>query len=207
MAMTLPEYLDWLDERSIRWPRPPEIRVRAGAHEKQMQLDERETRVKDLQGKLNTCSSNREFQALKEQIAADDQANSVLADEIYEALEKIDEQAAAVERCAAELEENQQHADQVKQRIDAERQKLEGELARVEGELERCEGQLPDDFRLEYARIAKSRGENTLAPVEGECCGGCFQTLTTQMLNDLFLSHPVFCKSCGCLLYVPESDG
>ncbi len=57
---------------------------------KQLQLREREARIKDLQVKLNTCSSNREYQALKEQIAADQQANSVLSDEILEALERID---------------------------------------------------------------------------------------------------------------------
>lgn len=26
MAKSLPDYLDWLDERGVRWPRPPEIR-------------------------------------------------------------------------------------------------------------------------------------------------------------------------------------
>ena len=64
--------------------------TRVLADGKQLQLREREGRIKDLQVKLNTCSSNREYQALKEQIAADQQANSVLSDEILDALERID---------------------------------------------------------------------------------------------------------------------
>ncbi len=64
--------------------------TRVSADGKQLQLREREQRIEDLQVKLNTCNSNREYQALKEQIAADQQANSVLSDEILEALEKID---------------------------------------------------------------------------------------------------------------------
>jgi len=47
-------------------------------------------------------------------------------------------------------------------------------------------------------------GEDSLAPVEGGCCGGCSQTLTVQMLNLLKLDKPVFCMSCGRLLYLPE---
>ena len=47
-------------------------------------------------------------------------------------------------------------------------------------------------------------GAEALAPVEGECCGGCSQTLTPQTINALRLDKPVFCKSCGRLLYLPE---
>ena len=58
--------------------------------EKQLQLKGREDRISDLKSKLNTATSNKEYQALKEQIAADEQANSVLSDEILEILERID---------------------------------------------------------------------------------------------------------------------
>ena len=44
----------------------------------------------------------------------------------------------------------------------------------------------------------------TLAQVEGEVCGHCYQKLTAQTMNELYLSRPMFCKSCGCLLYLPE---
>ena len=59
--------------------------------EKQLQLKSREDKIVDLQTKLNSAASNREFDLLKEQIAADKQANSVLSDEILEAMEAIDE--------------------------------------------------------------------------------------------------------------------
>jgi predicted nucleic acid-binding Zn-ribbon protein len=43
-----------------------------------------------------------------------------------------------------------------------------------------------------------------MAQVEGESCGGCYQNLTTNMINDLLMSRVVFCKVCGRLLYLPE---
>src|SRR5262245_63546971 len=59
--------------------------------EKQLQLKSREAKLVDLQAKLNMAQSNKEYQLLKDQMAADKQANSVLADEILEALEKIEQ--------------------------------------------------------------------------------------------------------------------
>ena len=55
--------------------------------------------------------------------------------------------------------------------------------------------------------MAKVRGEGALAQVDGEVCGACFQTLTAQMMNELYLSVPVFCKNCGALLYLAEGRG
>ncbi len=61
------------------------------ADRKQLQLREREARLVDLEVKLNQAKGNREYQSLKEQIAADTQANLVLSDEILETLESVDE--------------------------------------------------------------------------------------------------------------------
>ena len=71
-------------------------RAKVACDEKQLQLKQREDRIKDLQAKLNTASSNREYQALKEQIAADEQANSVLSDEILEDGGNIEDSRMAV---------------------------------------------------------------------------------------------------------------
>jgi len=172
---------------------------------KQLQLREREQRIKDLQVKLNTCNSNREYQALKEQIAADQQANSVLSDEILEALEKIDVLQAELTKTQADHDKAAEGLQAVRQETDHQQQRLQSELARVTQELTAAERALPGDFKTEYDRIARARGENTLAQVDGDVCSSCYHLLTTQTFNELLLSKPVFCKSCGALLYLPEN--
>ena len=178
--------------------------TRMSADSKQLQLRQREDRIKDLQAKLNGCSNNREFQALKEQIAADEQANSVLSDEILEALEKIDEQSASLTQ---QEEERQQVTDDLavlKARVEQQQADLTAELERVTNNLHQAETSLPAEIKSDYERIARSRGENTLAQVDGEVCSGCFQMLSPQTMNVLMLGRPVFCSSCGALLYLPE---
>ena len=137
-------------------------------------------------------------------MAADKQANSVLADEILEALEKIDQLQAAVKSADANLNKTKEELTNVRKRVSDQQQGLESELARVHGELTAAEDQLNGDFKDNYLRLSRSMGEDALAPVEGGCCGGCSQTLTAQTINLLKLDKPVFCKSCGRLIYLAE---
>ena len=178
--------------------------AKMASDEKQLQLKHREAKLVDLQAKLNMAQSNKEYQLLKDQMAADKQANSVLADEILEALDKIDHLQAAVKTAEASLVKGKDELTKARTRVNEQQQGLESELARVRGELDAAEGQIDGDFKDNYLRLSKSMGEDSLAPVEAECCGGCSQTLTTQTINLLKLDKPVFCKSCGRLLYLPE---
>lgn len=179
-------------------------KARIASDEKQLQLKSREARIDDLKAKLNIANSNKEFQTLKDQIAADQQANSVLEDEIFESLEKIDQLAETVKEAEAALAHASTEAGKVKSRVEGEQANLESELARVLAELKEAEVNLPSDFKADYDRVARVRGEDALAEVDGEVCGGCFQMLTPNMMNELYLAKPVFCKSCGALLYLTE---
>jgi len=173
---------------------------------KELSLQERENRILDVRAKLNACSSNKEYTAFVEQIAADDQANSVLSDEILELLDKATEDQNAVTSAEAEHNEANSQLEELSKKIQAERDGQETELGRVESDLRKSEEGLPAEVRQNYDRVAKAHGEEALAPLDGEVCGGCFQRVTPQMINELNLSQPVFCKSCGRLLYLSEDS-
>jgi predicted nucleic acid-binding Zn-ribbon protein len=180
------------------------LKTRMACDQRELTLREREGRIVDVKVRLNSCSTNREYQAFLEQIAADETANSVLSDEILELLDKLTELQEAAKLVQSQREKLIEDMQSVRQRVEKERGGLEMDLARLTGELAEVEGRLPADFRAVYQRLVKARGEEALAPLDGECCGGCFQTVTPQTFNDLMLSKPVFCKSCGCIMYLPE---
>jgi predicted nucleic acid-binding Zn-ribbon protein len=179
-------------------------RCRMLADDKELQLREREGHILDVRAKLNACSTNREYQALIEQIAADEQANSVLSDEILELFDKVSTLQAAVKEHEAALEKGKSDAAAIRQKIDGAKESLETDLARLSGELSELEVGLPAELKQDYARIVGTRGEDGMAPIEGESCGNCYQTINSQMLNELLMERMVFCKSCGCILYLPE---
>lgn len=178
--------------------------AKMASDEKQLQLKQREAKLKEYEAKLFAAQSNKEYQLLKDQIAADKQANSVLADEILEALDKLDQLQLASKTADSNLAKVKDELAKVVKRVADQLQGLETELARVTAELQAAEGLLDGDFKDNYLRLSRSMRDDALAPVEGECCGGCGHTVTAQTMNVLKLDKPVFCKSCGRLLYLPE---
>ena len=178
--------------------------AKMSSDEKQLQLKQREAKLLDLKGKLNASNSNREYQLLKDQIAADVQASSVLADEILESLERLDVLQANIKEAEATLARVRDDEAKLRFRIGEQQQLLEADLGKYTAELVAAEGLLEGDFKENYLRLSKSLGVDSLAPVEAETCGGCCQTLTPQVIDQLRLNKPVFCKICGRLLYLPE---
>ncbi len=181
-------------------------KAKMAADQKQLQLKSAESKIRDLEGKLNACKTNREYQTLKDQIAADGMALKVLEDEILEALERIDALKPAVPAAEAALEAVRKSLAEAKARVDAETGRLTGEVARVRADLEAVEKELADEVREKYERVVKHKGADGMAPADGQTCGGCFQQITGNMLSDLMLGKLVTCRSCGRLLYVPESS-
>jgi predicted nucleic acid-binding Zn-ribbon protein len=178
--------------------------ARMSADQKQLQLKTGEVKIADLKSKLNAAQTNREYQALKEQIAAAEMANSVLADEILEAFEKVDQLKLAITEAEQALAKTKEELTKVQQTVKAQEESLVTDRKRVEANLTEAEQSLPSDFRDAYYRVVKSKGQDAMAQVEGESCGGCHQSLTTNMMSDLIMLRVTFCKVCGRLLYLPE---
>ena len=180
-------------------------KTRMAADAKQMHLTERETKIKDMEGKLNSCESNREFQLLKDRIAADNEANSVLQDEILEMLERLDSLTEESQAAKEHYEKSKEETVKMTTEVEAEMAQLKSELDRISGELAESENRLPTDLKAEYRRLVAGKGEDALGETDTQTCGNCNQRLTTQMASDLMLKNTVFCKGCGCLLYIKEN--
>ncbi len=193
-------------EEQLKQAKENHLKARVTYDRKQLQLREREARVANLKQKLNQASSNREYQALKEQIAADEQANRVLEDEMLEVLEQIDQLQAQVRESENRLSRTKAELERITQQVREEKTVLEAELVRLSEELRVTEESLPAEFRVEYQRVVHARGEKALAPLNQRYCGNCNCALTPQAVQQIRLEHPVFCRSCGVLLYLPEAS-
>ncbi len=180
--------------------------LRLSVDDKQLQLKGREDAVQRRKQQLREAKSNKEFQALKEQIAADEMTNSVLADEILEGMERLDEAVAKAKAAEEALTKGRSDAQKADEEITRQLPVLQGDLARLTAGLRQAEEDLPPDFRDVYQRLIRSKGSDGLAPILGEFCGGCNQHVPLNMVNALRLAKPIFCRSCGRLLYLPEES-
>jgi len=178
--------------------------ARVRSDQKQLLLKSGEDKIESLKAKLNAAASNREYQALKDQIAADQMAGSVLADEILEAMEKIDELAAQIAEQQQKIVVAKGELVKAEELVRQQAGQLDAEITRLEAELRTAESVLPDDFREGYQRVVNSKGEDAMAEVQGDFCGGCYQQLTPNNLSELRMALAIFCRNCGRLIYLPE---
>ncbi len=180
--------------------------MRMGADAKQVTLKGGETKIEELKTKLNAANSNREYQLLKDQIAATEMANSVLDDEILEGWEKIETFAPQVAEAERALDLAQKKAAEVRQEINQEEPLIRADAQRLRVELTECETHLSGPTREMYDRVVRQRREDALALIENQYCTGCHQHVPLNVCAEILLARPMFCKSCGRLLYMPEGD-
>lgn len=175
------------------------------ADRKQLQLREREAKLQQLEVKQNQATNNREYQTLKEQRAADTQANNVLSDEILEVLEEIDRLEASLPEVQRLLENAQKDQKSVEASLQERSEVATRELQRVMGELKQTESTLSGDARQDYQRAVQGRGEDGMAELEGQFCGGCNTILTAVHLDRLKMARYIVCPSCGRVVYSPAT--
>ena len=178
--------------------------TKMAADHKQLDLKSGEAKIEDLKARLNTCNSNKEYQSFLEQIAAAEMANSVLADEILEAFEKVDGLEINVGESQQHVETAKTELSKCRDAVASESELIRGDIARLEAELADVEKQIPGEAKEDYKRVIRSKGADGMAESQDQVCLGCGNQITLNMQNELLMSKPVFCKSCGCLLYLGE---
>jgi uncharacterized protein len=173
---------------------------------KQLQLKSSESKIDEFKIKRNTAQSNREYQTFTEQISAAEMANSVLMDEILEAMEHAQEYKGKVAQAEAELAAAKKKLDDVHVKVAEQEPLLAVDIERIEAELKTAEASLPPEIRDPYQRVVKHLGEDALAPLDNQYCGGCNQQITLNVYSQITMNQPAFCKTCGRLLYIKEGD-
>lgn len=175
------------------------------ADQKNLQLKTNEAKLADLRMKLNMCNSNREFDILKGQIAADEMANSVLEDEILDSMEQVDKikvQIGEAEKVVAAAKDEigkataQVAAAEAGQKEKAEKLKLA---------VAEAETVLPAEVMLVYRRLVGAFGADALAAVDKGVCTACYVSLSPQQAVEVRTGKITFCH-CGKLIYMKPAE-
>jgi predicted nucleic acid-binding Zn-ribbon protein len=175
--------------------------LKLAADQKSLQLKSNEAKIDDLRVKLNQASSNREFDIIRAQIDADKMANSVLEDEILDALEKVDAAQKAVRQLESALATATSEEARLAGEIGAALPGLDARKAELQQALATVERRLPGDVLPQYRRLVQAHGAAALAELDGSTCSSCYVSLPAQVAMQVRAGQIIFCKTCGRLLY------
>lgn len=177
-------------------------KLKASADQNNLMVKANESKILGLKVKLNQSGSNREFDALRSQIEADEMANSVLEDEVLAAFEKLDRLKEELTQFEAELVTLKAAETKLTQQLEAAAPGLRAQIAEYQAAIKKAEEIIPSEISLAYARMSQAQGPDAFAQVDGNQCQACFVTLPTQTLVELKQGKVLFCKSCGKLMYL-----
>ncbi len=171
----------------------------------ELTLKEEEQALADAQDRLLKVSTNKEYDAVqqeidahKEKIAEAEERMIVLLDEqktlekeVAELEEKLKKTKELNESRIEEIKKNSQEIDAIIERINAEKAQLEEKVS--------------PRLLNRYRQIREGQQGVAVVPVVDQACGGCHQALPPQRIQEIRAGKLVICESCGRILVDPES--
>lgn len=176
--------------------------TRAEIDRKNLDLKSKEQNLHSLRGKLNASSTNREYEILQNQIEADKVAKSVLEDEIIELLDRAEVIGQDIAKAKDAVVQLQKELKQFTADFEAKLAGLKEQESQLSVAVEQAEQPMPAQIRDTYRRLVEAHDSEALANANAGCCSDCFVNLTPQNRVLVNSGKPLFCPSCGRLLYV-----
>ena len=172
----------------------------------QVKLRENETKVAEAKvDKLNQQASevktNREFTAIRSEIANAKLEVGRVEDEILKIMEAVEQQEKLAAVAKEERARESKRYEAEKQKVDAAIDGLRANRAEMAKSRPALTKDVPAATLAIYERVLQARG-NAVVPLEQDFCSGCLERLTrNDCLAILNSVRMVQCKSCSRILY------
>ncbi len=180
--------------------------ARSAVDRKNLDLKSKEAHLHDLQGKLNTASSNREYDIIKGQMEADRVAKAVLEDEILEWLDRVDARTQDVAAAKKQIADLNEELKAYSADFEVKSVELRDREKHLRAKISEVETIIPSELKVQYQRLVEAYGAEAMASSENGMCNQCFVSLTPQNRVQMNSGKLMICSVCGRLLYPVARD-
>lgn len=173
--------------------------------EKELELKSGEDEVKKMQAQLYQIKTNKEYQALLHEIEGKKADNSLIEDQILEAMEELDNLEIELNRENENFKKLQAEYREEENRIRAEIEHLQKKIEQERQARHVLESQVKDSLLQPYERLLKNKKGLAIVPVRNNACQGCYLSLPPQVINEIQMYNKlVTCERCMRILYIDE---
>lgn len=173
---------------------------------KELDIADNEGKINKLNTQTFAVKTNEEYRAMLNEIEFLKKNNHEIEDEMLGIMEEEEKLATSINQIRNETEE---YIHKNRTRISGlteESEKLKEKQTAARINLENNFGKLPEDMKVLYNRVAKSRGR-AVCLITDNTCTGCYANLTHQFLNELKKRNKILvCGNCGRILVYTGSD-
>jgi predicted nucleic acid-binding Zn-ribbon protein len=163
-----------------------------------------QTRIDRLQDQAGQVKNNKEFTALRSEVANARMEMGKMEDEALKIMEAVDAHEKALTAARDERAREEKKLGAEKTKVDAAIDGLRAGKAALVAQRPALTKDVPAEPLTLYDRLAGARGGTAVVAIEQDYCTGCMERLTR---NDVYAIHNasriVHCKSCGRILFAP----
>ncbi|MBI2645983.1 MAG: hypothetical protein HYW85_02980 [Deltaproteobacteria bacterium] len=199
---TYPKHIEHLNETLEAEKKKSEIKRQTlldlEKKKKSLDLDlaDKEGKIKKSEEKMMAVKSNEEYQAMKREIEGSKQDNGLIEEQILEVMLQIDDVKSSLNQFEAETAKNAQAVLQEIQKVKADLSHID-EALNEKNKLRQVKVQdLSLDTLAVYQRI-RTKESLAVSELMGGKCIGCSMTLPPQLYNQVHKGDAIhFCPNC-----------
>jgi len=175
--------------------------------EKELELASKEESAKKLQSQLYSLKTNKEYQAMLQQINDTKADGSVIEDRILELFGEADRVKAEIEKEKQRLQEEEKVFKSRKATIETRIKEIEDRIAQLEGQRKQVAPQITSKILAQYDRILANRDGLAIVSVKDNSCQGCNMFVPPQVINLIRMYERIItCEVCNRMLYIETED-
>jgi predicted nucleic acid-binding Zn-ribbon protein len=182
-------------------------KMKVAIHEKELSLKSTHQVIDKHRKQFNQAASMKEYDALKSEIAHEQQTCQQLEEEILQGITDSETKAGEIPDLERALQQAKEDCARFEKSSAERLADLQAQLGEARQQLTEAEVHIPADHRQQYDRIVQAMGPNALAVLNNRICSACYTEVTAQNYNDVLLGRFFTCRSCGRILYLPAGAG
>ena len=174
----------------------------AARRELEKELATVQSRLSKYKDQLMEVKTNREYQAMQNEIATAEREVRTREDRILDHMEAAEEETRLVKDAERQL--NEEHAVVTAERrmLEKEREGLEKDLTRLAAEREALRGKIESEALRLFDHIARQRRGIAVVEARDGHCSFCHVRLRPQVFNEIRRNDRIVqCDSCQRILY------
>ena len=176
--------------------------------DKELDLASKEENIKKLQTQLYSLKTNKEYQAMLQQINDAKADASVIEDKILQLLDQLDKVKNDIEQEKQRLKEEEKVFLEQKKRIEDRIKEIEDRLAQLEAQRKQIIPEIVPKILAQYERILFNRDGLAIVSVKNNSCQGCNMFVPPQVINLIKMyERIVTCEVCNRMLYIEGNEG
>lgn len=173
--------------------------------DKELELATKEEGSKKLQAQLYSLKTNKEYQAMLQQIQDAKADVSVIEDKILQLFDQADRIKIETEREKQKLKEEEKAFLDQKKKVEGRVKEIDDRLAQLDAQREQAVLEINPKILSQYERILKSRDGLAIVIAKDNSCKGCNMFVPPQVINLIKMyEHIVTCEMCNRILYIEE---